>query len=430
MSENNENNQVIRETIKDKPPDKKRMITAIILSVACGVLFGCAAAAAFHFMSGYFADNEQTKEEEEVFEIPEEASSDYADSVTEEEPTPPEDQTEDTEVADDTTEPEVVVEEKELTIEDCQTMNDLIYDRAQKVDDSVVTVLSVTSDTDIFETVYENSDVSSGILIDVGDKRALVLTDYSSVRDAASIRIRFDSGQDVSASIQGYDEAVDLCVLKVMLEDLTEKTISGITAADMGSSFAANRGDIVMALGARSESDDLIFAGTITSMSGQVYREDGIYGIIETDMPSNSLTRGFFTDISGKVIGIISGSEDDATLNAIGISDLKSVIERISNREQIAHLGVVIDTVTNDISEEYGVPRGALVKSVQDDSPALEAGIRQEDIIVGINNDEIFSAKEFMNTMKAYSVGETVDVTVMRRSTNDEYTEVVIEVEL
>ncbi len=423
-NENKEKSPVIRETIKDKALNKKKIAAYIAIALICGVLFGVTAAASFHYLSGYLSNGTKEEDTDEAFSVPDEASGDMVSDVTTEEPLP---ENTDSEAGDEDSDSDGSDSKKELTLEDYQTLTNLLYASGEKTDKSIVSVLSVTSDKDIFDTVYENADSASGLVLDIGEKRVLVLCSYSAVSDASEIRIKFNTDEEATAIIQGYDTATDLCILKVMVSDISEDTAAKIAAADLGSSYAIKRGDTVIAISSRESGDDLIYTGTVTAADGQIYLRDGVYGELSTDI-AQSLESGFLTNIDGKVVGVIRSSENGA-LCAIGISDIKSIIEKISNKEEIVHMGVMINTITNELSKTYDVPAGVLVSKVVEGTAALDAGILQGDIITGMDDDNISTAKDFMNVLKEYTAGDKVKVTIMRLS-NDEYKEITLTVKL
>ena len=64
-------------------------------------------------------------------------------------------------------------------------------------------------------------------------------------------------------------------------------------------------------------------------------------------------------------------SGDENTLTAISVSQLKDIIEKLSNGQDIPYLGLKLTSVTSDIEKEYDIPKGVYIKSVGIDSPAM-----------------------------------------------------------
>ena len=86
---------------------------------------------------------------------------------------------------------------------------------------------------------------------------------------------------------------------------------------------------------------------------------------------------------------------DENTLTAVSISDLKALIEKLSNGEKIAICGIKGIDVTKEANEESGVPFGAYVTEVSMQLPAMEAGLLNGDIIVEVDGVFINSFSDY-----------------------------------
>ena len=116
-------------------------------------------------------------------------------------------------------------------------------------------------------------------------------------------------------------------------------------------------------------------------------------------------------------------------VKAYGISDLRGKIEKLSNGQDLAYLGIYGTDVTEAAARELGLPFGAYVKEVVIDSPAMEAGIQNGDVIVKIGTTEITSFESFKDAMLKCQPGDLMMVTVLRQS-RFAYTEVSYEITL
>ena len=112
---------------------------------------------------------------------------------------------------------------------------------------------------------------------------------------------------------------------------------------------------------------------------------------------------GALINLNGEVIGLVtqgySSEGDQNTLTAISISELKPVIEMLSNNKDIPYIGLEITTVTNTIAKENDIPKGVYIKEVKMDSPAMAAGLQ------------------------SLTPGDVAEVTIQRQG-NDGYTEI------
>ena len=74
-------------------------------------------------------------------------------------------------------------------------------------------------------------------------------------------------------------------------------------------------------------------------------------------------------------------------VTGLAISQIKELIETLSNNQSIVYMGVTGETITPQISEKKGIPKGVFVESVEVDSPAMQAGIQNADVITEVNGE-------------------------------------------
>ena len=106
---------------------------------------------------------------------------------------------------------------------------------------------------------------------------------------------------------------------------------------------------------------------------------------------------------------------------AFAVSDLKGVIEKLSNGGEMAYMGIRGVDVTPTIAESSGMPRGIYVE-VTMDSPAMLAGIQNGDIITAVNNEPVENMNAIQNIMLDFEPEQALNLTVMRQG-KDEYVE-------
>ena len=116
-------------------------------------------------------------------------------------------------------------------------------------------------------------------------------------------------------------------------------------------------------------------------------------------------------------------------LRAYSVSDISDSIEKISNGQALATLGIVGTDVTDEANDDRGVPFGAYVKEVVADSPAMSAGIRNGDVVVKMGTIEIGSFTDYKQAVLKYQPQDIVTV-MLERPGRDGYTEMTYEVTL
>ena len=102
-------------------------------------------------------------------------------------------------------------------------------------------------------------------------------------------------------------------------------------------------------------------------------------------------------------------------ISAIGVSDLREVMQSLSNDRDIAYFGVYGADVTEDANRELGVPFGAYITEIDMDSPAMDAGIQSGDVIVELNRTEIETYQDLVKALLLEEPEKTVSISLMRQ---------------
>lgn len=189
----------------------------------------------------------------------------------------------------------------------------------------------------------------------------------------------------------------------------------------------------VIALGRPLGMADSVAYGMITSTETILNMMDGNYRILTTDIYGSEKGSGILINLSGQVLGIIrqGGSGEDARnlITALGISDLKNNIVKLSNGQPMASLGIYGTDVPREIQESRGVPAGAYITGIEMDSPAMVAGIQSGDVIVKMGTEEITSFGDYNQAIMTLLPDTEVTLTVVRQ-VQDEYQEMTVDVTL
>ena len=102
-------------------------------------------------------------------------------------------------------------------------------------------------------------------------------------------------------------------------------------------------------------------------------------------------------------------------VTGIAISQIKKLIENLSNNVSRAYIGIRGQDVTEELSDKTGIPKGVLISSVTDDSPAMMAGMKEYDVIVKLGEQKVETIKQYHEQLGKHSAGEVVTVTAMRK---------------
>ena len=404
----------IKEKIKDKPVSKRQVLSKVAVLLVSAVAFGLIACLVFTLVQPYMQEW-LYPEEKPVVTIP----KDELEPETEREP----EKDSETENA----APVYITETQELETTDYQKLQNKIYAIGEEQNKSIVTVTGVKSDMDWFNTPYESSGQASGVVIANNGQELLILTEKKVITDAQAIRVTFVDGAIVNAVLKQYDGNTGVAVLSVALSDIPDAMLGAIKTAVLGNSYAVQPGTVVIALGSPLGANFSILTGDITATGNSVSTLDATYHVLNTDIVGNSSGSGVLINLNGEIVGLImqgySSGSDTNTLTAVSISELKEVIEKLSNNQSIPYLGAKLSTVTDEISESYDLPKGVYVKSVEMDSPAMNAGLQSGDVIVELNGAEITNVSDYTEKLLSLSPNTNVSIAVKRQGT-DGYTKI------
>lgn len=409
MKQDEQDFAFIKEKIKDKPINKKRMLIHMGYDILCAIVFGAVACLVFVCLKPHIEEWMQPKKNQTIT-IP----KDEEPQIEEENPD---------ETSQQPQEPDTVYVQEELGVEGYQNLQKELYAIGKQANKSVVTVTGVTSGTDWFNTPYESQNQAAGIIIANNGQELLILTEKKVIADAQSMSITFSDDETVPATLKKYDGNTGIAVISVAIKDISEDTMNRITVATLGNSLALSQGTVVIAIGNPLGANYSILCGTITSVQNKVTTIDNNYTIFTTDMVGSENGSGVLVNLSGEIVGLVlkdySNQGDRNTITALSVSELKQVIEDLSNNKDIPYLGLRISTVTEDISTTYNIPEGVYVKGVEMDSPAMAAGIQEADVIVEMNGEKITTVEQYSQLLMGLNPGDEVKITVKRQGAEE-----------
>jgi len=257
----------------------------------------------------------------------------------------------------------------------------------------------------------------SGVIIDAAD--GYILTNHHVVKDAEEVTIVLQDRREIPAQVIGSDAATDIALLQI--------DAAGLKAVPISDSDTLRVGDYVAAIGNPFGIGQTVTTGIVSALSRQTgINADGYEDFIQTDAsinPGNS--GGALVDYDGNLVGINSAIISPAGGNvgigfAVPINMAMSIVEQLLEYGEIRRgmLGVRITDLTPDVVEalDLEVSAGAVVSSVEPDSPAQAAGIEAGDVIVAVDEHIIKSASDLRNTIGLTRAGEEVAIGLVREN--------------
>lgn len=437
----------LQERIKERPINKKKLLKKTIITASMAVLFGLLACLSFLLLEPVLNNWLYPEEAPEIVTFPQEQEEMLPeDMLTEGSGTQPsqtvsesgtvqatqtqphenpstQPQTEpDTDSETDIGDSEPLeVTEEEPALKPHMTQYEELYKAYREISSSMVTVTAVYSDVDWFNNTYQNEGTTAGVIIANNNRELLILSKKSPLDMAENLRVTFCNGVNADAEIKKYDKNTDLTVLAVDLKYVGSSTLDNVTVATLGSSASAGIiGTPIIAVGNLFGYNDNVCYGMITSKGNHVALADNGYKLITTDIYASENPSGILVNLAGEVIGMIDNSYNNPDtgnlLSALGITELKGMITKLSNGEDIPYLGIYTQDITSQAKLEMGLPQGAYIFDIDMDSPAMMNGMQKGDIIVQVGTHEIRNAADYMNALRDAVIDRNLKVVVQRAS--------------
>ena len=255
----------------------------------------------------------------------------------------------------------------------------------------------------------------------LGDK-TYIITNNHVVEHAGKIRVKFQSGREYEAKIKGTDPQSDIAVLEVDHADAP--------ALKLGNSNNLEVGEWVVAIGNPFGLSHTLTVGVVSATGRTSLGINDYEDFIQTDAainPGNS--GGPLVNLDGEVVGmntaIFSRSGGYMGVGfAIPVNMIKSVATQLLNEGSVVrgHLGVVIQTLTPQLAESFGLEQsqGILVAQVIEDSPAAKAGLKQGDLVVALDGNPVSDIGSFRNDISFTPPGTERKLTIIRNGKEQE----------
>ncbi|MGV1757047.1 DegQ family serine endoprotease [Rhizobium sp. A22-96] len=244
----------------------------------------------------------------------------------------------------------------------------------------------------------------------------IIVTNNHVIQNAVDIKVTLDDGTELPAKLLGADAKSDLAVLKIQ----APKPLATIA---WGDSDRLKLGDQILAIGNPFGIGTTVTAG-IVSARGRDLHSGPYDDFIQIDAPINhGNSGGPLVDREGNVVGINTAiySPNGGSVGvgfAIPSDEAKTIVAKLEKSGSIDHgyLGVAIQPVTSDVANAMGLSQtqGALVASVNDDTPAARAGIKSGDIVTAVGNETVKTPKDLSRLVADLSPGDQRSVTLWR----------------
>jgi serine protease Do len=278
------------------------------------------------------------------------------------------------------------------------------------------------------EAGRKSSALGSGVVV---DKAGYILTNNHVVEKADRIQVKFpgDSTQ-YDAKVVGVDPPTDLAVIRV-------EGKKNPVPAKIGNSDAVQVGDWAIAIGSPFGFQATVTAGIISAKEREVDPTMQFQHFLQTDAainPGNS--GGPLLNIRGEVIGINTAiASRSGGYQGIGfalpINTAAEVYNAIIKNGHMTRGSIGISFTPSDseqaraLLKSFGATEGVFVQTVAPGGPSEKAGLKEGDIITGINGKPVRDGSELVGTVTATPVGSPLNISVLRNGKRENFKVVV-----
>ncbi len=263
----------------------------------------------------------------------------------------------------------------------------------------------------------------SGVIVD--KDKGIVITNYHVISNADEVHVSLIDGRDFKAEVVGEDPELDIAILKIANDRLTE--------VRLGDSDRLEVGDFVVAIGNPFGLGQTVTTGVVSALGRSGLGIEGYENFIQTDAsinPGNS--GGALVDLQGRLIGIntaiIAPSGGNIGIGfAIPIDMVKASMNQIIEHGKVQRgvVGINIQDITPDLRQAFKLKQGqqgVLITGVIEDSAAEKAGLEAGDVVVAVDGDKVRSTGQLRSEIAMKPIGSSVQLDVIRNSRSQSVT--------
>jgi serine protease Do len=263
---------------------------------------------------------------------------------------------------------------------------------------------------------YPRVGMGSGVIV---SPDGYLITNNHVIENADQIEVTTNDNRIFTAELIGTDPSSDIAVLKI----IGDQSFPYVRFAD---SDQTRIGEWVLAVGNPFNLNSTVTAGIISAKARDLNPYDATsQSFLQTDAAVNSgNSGGALVNNDGDLIGINTAITSNGMGTFIGYSfAVPSNIARKVYEDIIEHgmvkkalLGVSGNGLNDQISKEYNLDttEGFYIASVEDGMGAKEAGLQDEDIIIGVDDTKVSSFADMTGYLNSKRPGDKVKVTYLR----------------
>lgn len=421
--EQEEQTDFLIEKIKERPINRKKLIRRTIMTASMAVIFGLIACVTFSVLEPVISNLLYPKEEYSIVIFPEDNQTE--EMQPEEMLSEKIDAMQENEYLEELEEEEEHIKElisqSSLSVENYAQIYKSLQEYSASLQKHVVKITGISEDTHwISDGQSALERETSGVVVAHTSREIVILTDYETIKNAERLSVEFWNGYKMDAEVMNYHTASNLAAIYVNNNTIVKTALADETlAVRFDTSKKENtEGTPVVAMGSPLGDFGSVGYGIITSDNYKKAEVDGNYSLVVTDMYGGKLSGGVLFNLEGRVVGIITNNPNEGMenlLTAYSISDMKGLINRLSQKTPMPYIGIYGSDVPQEARQMYGVPAGAYVSDMDMESPAMLAGIQKGDVITYFNGYNVSNFSQYASALNKVQSGTQAEMKVMRQ---------------
>ena len=431
----NEDYQFMRETIKKRPNDRRRLFRKGLMLFIGGVFFGLCAAGAFAWALPEFAER-FAEEKGLVSAVKLTTASSDGQAETEEKENTVSNTDLNTDLNTDSytdsytdiqggiglTQDTGSLEKDTDPLIKYQQIYRRVLNVAKKPRKALVRVTGTSGQSDLLDASILHYEEGEGIIFLESSSCIYILTNWEPSEKTSSLQVTFADSSTARAHLCQTDDATSLSVMWVRTSELSDSTKKAISVVSLAQSFAPEQAEPVIAIGSPSGEFDGVLYGIVTSTSGRFSAADAEYQLMITDIQGCISSKGVLINTKGEIVGVIKKNirEDVNVIQAFSIAQLRPRIEQMINKKAPRYLGIYGVSIPAAKAASLGISKGIYIEKVDKDSPAMAAGIQRGDIITALDGSPVSDMQEYSTYLQNCENGLEISMQISRYSGDGE----------
>ncbi len=297
-----------------------------------------------------------------------------------------------------------------------------IPDIVARLEPSIIAITNQQVVQSFFYGEINRPTSGTGVVFNINEDYVLIVTNNHVVDNSTELSVAFDDDHTAKAEIIGADTDSDIAIIRVAKANIDEAILAQLKPVVFGDSAKLRAGELAIAIGNPLGYTDTVTVGFISGVDRKFQMSSGSYmSLIQTDAainPGNS--GGALINSKGEVIGINTVKIAETSVEGIGfaipINEVKPIIDQILTKGHVSkpYMGIYGENVSKEIAELYKIREGVVIRRVEPDSGAEEAGLQEGDIITSVEGQSPVTFETIIMTINNKKVGDTLSITCYR----------------